>query len=166
MKKFIYAVTFFAFSQSMTNALAKEDDCNSLTGTQSEAVTFIESKLVNKNSQIEGVSIKSSICRVRGIARPSADSEIKFEVWLPESHLWTRRMKLSGTGGFSGGIPYSSLSRDVSDGFVAAGSNMGHDGGESPSWTMGHPEKVKDWGLRAHYYVATAAKNLGIPPIL
>ena len=29
-----------------------------------------------------------------------------------------------------------------------------------PSWTLGHPEKVKDWGLRAHYSVATAAKAL------
>ena len=38
---------------------------------------------------------------------------------------------------------------------------MGHDGGESASWTVGHPEKVKDWGLRAHYSVATAAKTLG-----
>ena len=37
---------------------------------------------------------------------------------------------------------------------------MGHDGGESPNWTVGHPEKVKDWGLRAHYSVATAAKAL------
>src|SRR5438128_1850567 len=45
-------------------------------------------------------------------------------------------------------------------GFVTAGSNMGHDGGESATWTLGHPEKVKDWGLRAHYFVATAAKTL------
>jgi feruloyl esterase len=37
---------------------------------------------------------------------------------------------------------------------------MGHDGGESATWTLNHPEKVKDWGLRAHYYVATAAKTL------
>jgi feruloyl esterase len=37
---------------------------------------------------------------------------------------------------------------------------MGHDGGEAAAWTLGHPEKVKDWGLRAHYSVATAAKAL------
>ena len=43
---------------------------------------------------------------------------------------------------------------------MTAGSNMGHDGGESPNWTVGHPEKVKDWGLRAHHSVATAAKAL------
>src|SRR5206468_1318035 len=36
----------------------------------------------------------------------------------------------------------------------------GHAGGESADWTMGHPEKVKDWGYRAHYFVTTAAKNV------
>ena len=35
-----------------------------------------------------------------------------------------------------------------------------NDGGESADWTMGHPEKVKDWGYRAHYFVTTAAKAL------
>ena len=69
-------------------------------------------------------------------------------------------MKVDGTGGYSGGIPYPRLAQDVGDGFVSAGSNMGHDGGESATWTLGHPEKVKDWGLRAHFYVATAAKTL------
>src|SRR5207253_2933486 len=52
------------------------------------------------------------------------------------------------------------LDRDIGDAFVTAGSNMGHDGGESAAWTLGHPEKVKDWGLRAHYSVGTAAKAL------
>jgi pimeloyl-ACP methyl ester carboxylesterase len=69
-------------------------------------------------------------------------------------------MKVNGTGGYAGSIPYARLAQDIGDGFVTAGSNMGHDGGESASWTLGHPEKVKDWGLRAHYFVATAAKTL------
>lgn len=140
--------------------LAQSVECSGLLGVQSEASTIIEAKIVEGGSQIEGSSVRGPICRVRGVARPSSDSEIKFEVWLPTVAAWTGRMKLSGTGGFAGGVPYASLARDVGDGFVAAGSNMGHDGGESPSWTMGHPEKVKDWGLRAHYYVATAAKSL------
>lgn len=142
----------FAFAQGV--------DCSSLMGTQLEAASVVEAKVIDGGGQIEGAAVKAPICRVRGIARPSSDSEIKFEVWLPTAGTWTGRMKLSGTGGFSGGVPYASLARDVGDGFVAAGSNMGHDGGESPSWTMGHPEKVKDWGLRAHYFVATAAKAL------
>ena len=101
------------------------------------------------------------MCRVQGVARPSPDSEIKFEVWLPPTAAdWTGRMKVNGTGGYAGATPYARLAQDIGDGFVTAGSNMGHDGGESASWTLGHPEKVKDWGLRAHYYVATAAKAL------
>jgi feruloyl esterase len=69
-------------------------------------------------------------------------------------------MKVNGTGGYAGATPYARLAQDIGDGFITAGSNMGHDGGESATWTLGHPEKVKDWGLRAHYYVATAAKTL------
>src|SRR5438094_1397804 len=92
---------------------------------------------------------------------PSSDSEIRFEVWLPStSDKWTGRMKVDGTGGYAGSVPYALLAQDIGDGFVTAGSNMGHDGGESRAWTVNHPEKVKDWGLRAHYSVATAAKAL------
>ena len=69
-------------------------------------------------------------------------------------------MKVNGTGGYAGAMPYARLAQDIGDGFVTAGSNMGHDGGESASWTLNRPEKVKDWGLRAHYSVATAAKTL------
>ncbi|HET9025518.1 MAG TPA: tannase/feruloyl esterase family alpha/beta hydrolase, partial [Burkholderiaceae bacterium] len=88
-------------------------------------------------------------------------SEIKFEVWLPPTAAdWSGRMKVNGTGGYAGSIPYARLAQDIGDGFVTAGSNMGHDGGESASWTLNRPGKVKDWGLRAHYSVATAAKAL------
>jgi feruloyl esterase len=88
------------------------------------------------------------------------DSEIKFEVWLPPSAAdWTGGMKVNGTGGYAGATPYARLAQDIGDGFVTAGSNMGHDGGESATWTLGHPEKVKDWGLRAHYFVATGGEG-------
>ncbi len=60
-------------------------------------------------------------------------------------------MKVNGTGGYAGATPYARLAQDIADGFVTAGSNMGHDGGEAASWTLNHPEKVKDRGLRAHY---------------
>jgi feruloyl esterase len=107
------------------------------------------------------VAVTVPTCRVQGVARPSSDSEIKFEVWLPPVVAdWTGRMKVNGTGGYAGSIPYARLAQDIGDGFVTAGSNMGHDGGESASWTLNRPEKVKDWGLRAHYSVGTAAKAL------
>lgn len=100
------------------------------------------------------------MCRVEGVASPSSDSEIKFEVWLPQTANWTGRFKQNGTGGYAGAVPYARLAQDIGDGFVTAGSNMGHDGGLSDDWTLNRPEKIKDWGLRAHYFVATAAKAL------
>jgi feruloyl esterase len=135
--------------------------CTQLASVTSEASAMTSATLVTPPVTIGGTAINVPFCRVLGTARPSSDSEIKFEVWLPATAAaWTGRLKVNGTGGFAGATPLGRLAQDIGDGFVTAGSNMGHDGGESATWTLGHPEKVKDWGLRAHYYVATAAKTL------
>jgi feruloyl esterase len=135
--------------------------CEDLASVATESITIGSTAMVASATKIGGADVDARFCRVQGVARPSSDSEIKFEVWLPATAQgWTGRFKLNGTGGYAGSIPYPRLAQDVGDGFVTAGSNMGHDGGEDPAWTLNHPEKVKDWGLRAHYFVATAAKNL------
>jgi feruloyl esterase len=136
-------------------------DCSSLISVTSDSSTMTAADSITPPATIGGAAVTVPFCRVQGTARPTADSEIKFEVWLPPTvAVWTGRMKVNGTGGYAGATPYARLAQDVGDGFVSAGSNMGHDGGESATWTLGHPEKVKDWGLRAHFYVATAAKTL------
>ena len=140
---------------------AQAVECNSLLAVTSDSTTMTAADPVSAPATIGGVAVTVPLCRVQGTARPSTDSEIKFEVWLPPTAAdWTGRMKVNGTGGYAGATPYARLAQDITDGFVTAGSNMGHDGGESASWTLGHPEKVKDWGLRAHFYVASAAKAL------
>ncbi|HEY1439211.1 MAG TPA: tannase/feruloyl esterase family alpha/beta hydrolase [Casimicrobiaceae bacterium] len=136
-------------------------DCGSLISVTSDSSTMTAADSITPPATIGGAAVTVPFCRVQGTARPTSDSEIKFEVWLPPTvGAWTGRMKVNGTGGYAGATPYARLAQDVGDGFVSAGSNMGHDGGESATWTLGHPEKVKDWGLRAHFYVATAAKTL------
>jgi pimeloyl-ACP methyl ester carboxylesterase len=135
--------------------------CAQLTSVTSDASTMTAATLVPAGTTVNGVTPTVPFCRVQGTARPSGDSEIKFEVWLPATAAaWSGRFKQNGTGGYAGATPYARLAQDIGDGFVTAGSNMGHDGGEAAAWTQGHPDKVKDWGLRAHYYVATAAKTL------
>ena len=136
-------------------------DCAGLAAVKIEATTITAASVVSAPASIGGARVNVPFCRVEGVAKPSADSEIRFEVWLPPAvGSWTGRLKVNGTGGFAGGVPYARLVQDIGDGFVTAGSNMGHDGGESPAWTAGHPDKVKDWGLRAHYSVTTSAKAL------
>ena len=136
-------------------------DCAALATVTTADATITSAASISPPATISGVPVTVPFCRVQGVARPSLDSEIKFEVWLPPTAaLWNTRLKVNGTGGYAGAVPFARLAQDVADGIVSAGSNMGHDGGESASWTLNRPEKVKDWGLRAHYSVATVAKAL------
>jgi feruloyl esterase len=135
-------------------------DCRFLIAVRLEAAIVTNAQSWSAPATIGGANVSVPFCRVQGVAHPSLDSNIQFEVWLPQTDKWTGRMKVNGTGGYAGATPYPRLAQDIGDGFVTAGSNMGHEGGESAEWALGHPERVKDWGLRAHYYVATAAKAL------
>ena len=48
-----------------------------------------------------------AFCRVQGVIRPSSDSHIEFEVWLPSSG-WNGKYLGVGNGGFAGSIRYVS----------------------------------------------------------
>src|SRR5579864_3304077 len=88
-------------------------------------------------------------CRVRAVARPSADSEVKIEVWLPASG-WNGKFQGQGNGGFAGEIAYRLLGLAISDGYATAGTDTGHAGsGTDAKWALGHREKVVDFGYRA-----------------
>ncbi|HEX2544339.1 MAG TPA: tannase/feruloyl esterase family alpha/beta hydrolase [Ramlibacter sp.] len=147
-------------SACATERPAQTTACEDLTRVTAEASTIASAVSVTSATSIGNTAVDARFCRVQGVARPTPASEIKFEVWLPAASAWTGRFKLNGTGGYAGAVPYARLAQDIGDGFITAGSNMGHDGGESAAWTLNQPEKVRDWGLRAHYYVATAAKAL------
>ena len=63
-------------------------------------------------------------CRVQGVTRPSTDSLINFEVWLPATaSAWNGRLKLKtdGTGGYAGATPVARMAADLAAGFVVAG---------------------------------------------
>ncbi len=98
-------------------------------------------------------------CRVQGTARPTADSEIKFEVWLPAAATWNGKFQQAGNGGYAGSIPASSLANGLKRGFAVAGTDDGHTG-MSPVFAVGHPEKVVDFGHRAVHLTAVHAKAL------
>jgi hypothetical protein len=99
-------------------------------------------------------------CRVTGVLRPTADSEIHFEVWMPEKD-WNSRFLGVGNGGFAGSIGYQGLAGNLRRGFATAGSDAGHQGqSEDASWAFGHPEKIADFGWRAVHLTAARAKDV------
>jgi len=88
-------------------------------------------------------------CRVMATARPSADSDIKIEVWLPASG-WNDKFQGQGNGGFAGEIDYHLMGRAISEGYATAATDTGHAGsGTEAKWALGHREKVIDFGYRA-----------------
>jgi Tannase and feruloyl esterase len=103
------------------------------------------------------------------VLRPTRDSTIIFEAWLP-ANGWNGRFLGVGNGGFAGSIGYSSLAAAVQGGYAAASTDTGHNvGGTDASWANGHPEKVVDFGWRAVHLTAVAGKALtaafcGAPP--
>ncbi len=142
------------------HSAARSGDCAALVGVNSEMTTITTATPMAAGASVGSTRAGAPFCRVQGVARPSADSLINFEVWLPAAAAWSGRLKTDGTGGYAGATPIARMAEDLAIGFVVAGSDMGHSGGESADWTLGRPEKVKDWGYRAHYFVTTAAKAL------
>jgi hypothetical protein len=101
-----------------------------------------------------------AFCRVVLIARPSADSKIKIEVWMPLSG-WNGRFMGLGNGGFAGSIGYLQMAGAVLGGFATGGTDTGHTGGATDSnWALGHPEKVVDFGNRAVHRMTELSKTL------
>src|SRR5689334_21332885 len=100
-------------------------------------------------------------CEVHGISRPSADSEIGFDVWLPMTG-WNGKYQQKGNGGFAGSINRAALVDPLRRGYVAAATDDGHDGTKTPQGTfaIGHPEKVIDFGYRAVHDTSEQAKAI------
>ncbi len=88
-------------------------------------------------------------CVVKAVAKPTSDSEIRFEVWLPVSG-WNGKYEQAGNGGWAGAIPYQSMVEPLRRGYAIAATDDGHEAdGISADWATGHPEKLIDFGYRA-----------------
>jgi len=99
-----------------------------------------------------------AFCRVQVTSKPSSDSDIKIEYWLPVNG-WNGNFEANGNGGWSGSITANTLATGMQRGYAAAMTDTGHDGG-SASFAQGHPEKVIDFGYRAVHEMATTGKVL------
>jgi feruloyl esterase len=96
------------------------------------------------------------LCRVTATSRPTADSDIRIEVWLPVTG-WNGRLEAVGNGGFGSNISLNNLAQGVAAGYAMVGSNSGHEG-NSGEFAFGHPEKLVDWGYRAVHEMTITAK--------
>ena len=106
----------------------------------------------------------ASFCRITIASKPTSDSDIKIEVWLPASN-WNGKFQPTGNGCFGGAINYGAMGNVIRTGSATAGTNAGHDStagcaAGAGTFVFGHPEKLKDFAERSFHEMTIDAKTL------
>jgi feruloyl esterase len=97
-----------------------------------------------------------AFCRVAATVKPTADSDIKVEVWMPGSG-WNGKFEAVGNGGWAGTISYPAMAQALARGYATTSTDTGHStpGG---SFALGHPEKLTDYAYRSEHEMTVTAK--------
>ncbi len=146
---------------------AEAADCAGLAGMTLGNATVIDATAVSPPFAVSGmdppkpVAVAAPFCRVQGILKPTPDSAIRFEVWLPPASAWNGKYQGVGNGGFAGSLIYPAMNWGLAAGYAVSGTDTGHTGSPIASgWAVGHPEKVVDFGWRAIHETAVVSKAI------
>ncbi|HXC96620.1 MAG TPA: tannase/feruloyl esterase family alpha/beta hydrolase [Edaphobacter sp.] len=104
------------------------------------------------------ISALPAFCRVAAEMKPTADSAIRTEIWLPVAG-WNGKFLAVGSGGWGGSIAYEGMAEALRRGYATSATDDGHTGG-SASFVVGHPEKLVDFAYRAEHEMTVEAKAL------
>ena len=138
--------------------LADDGPCEKLAGLSLPDTTITQAQAIRTPPADAPAALRNlpPFCRVAATLAPSKDSEIKIEVWLPESN-WNGKLQSLGNGGWSGAINTGGLAGALRRGYATASTDTGHSGGGA-AFALGHPEKLTDFGYRAVHEMTVKAK--------
>jgi len=168
------SVIFFALttvSSAPTSAAPAEPaSCPTLTSLALPNTTITQTRLIgagdfalspeehSQDSVKSGFKDLPAFCRVAATLRPTSDSDIKIEVWMPASG-WNGKFQAVGNGGWAGAISYGAMSQALKSGYATASTDTGHTGNRG-TFALGHPEKLTDFGYRAVHEMTVQAKSI------
>lgn len=147
-------------------ALAAADECEALLQLKLPDTSILAAERVPAGAMADTSSPQATslyprlpaVCRLQAVIRPTPDSEIKIEVWMPESG-WNGKMLGVGGGGYAGQIPRLRMVQPVLQGYAAASTDTGHEGDiMSATFALGHPERIIDYAYRAVHEMTVKAK--------
>jgi hypothetical protein len=136
---------------------ARAEDCGKLTAMKLPHVTVTSAD----QASTEGAA-PITYCRIRIVSKPTADSDIRIELWIPVGPAWNGKFEQVGNGGFAGAIPSSRMARALALGYAVAGTDDGHQAADNTdaSWALNHEEKIKDFGWRAISETTLVSKRI------
>src|SRR6516225_12496431 len=102
-----------------------------------------------------------AFCRVAATVRPTSDSDINIEVWMPFS-TWNEKFLGLGNSGFGGTLQYDVLARYLPLNYAIAQTDMGTSPGATLGFKLltGHPEKQIDYATRSINLMTVRAKQI------
>ena len=116
---------------------------------------------------VSGTSVTVPFCRIVAASKPSSDSNIGFEVWMPPAASWNGKFQGVGSGSSAGSIGTAAMLVALRDGDAVMATDNGHvtdasqpNGAAEQTWALGHPEKIIDFAYRAQHVSTVAAKTL------
>jgi feruloyl esterase len=147
------------------HAAYAQQACESLTTLKlpytliTSAVMAPEAAAAPASPAATAAGVVPAHCDVRGVIRPTADSEIKFALWVPSPAAWNSKYRQEGNGGWAGSINTAGFAEPLRRGYAVAATDNGHEGGGA-NWAIGHPEKLIDFGHRAVHETSVQSKAI------
>ena len=137
--------------------------CDRLSQLVSPTVSITLAKVVDAGNFAPAGSTNAlqnlpPFCRVAADLKPTPDSDIHIEVWLPTVQ-WNGKFLAVGSGGWGGSLSYDEMADALRRGFATSATDDGHTG-PSASFVVGHPEKLIDFAYRAEHEMTVEAKTL------
>ena len=152
----------------LSTARADAATCESLTSLSSPNTTVTLAQTVaagaftqpgGRGGRAGGANPYATLpafCRVAATLKPTAQSDIRLEVWLPSSG-WNGKLQVVGNGAWAGSISYGAMATALSAGYATASTDTGHTGGAANATV--NKEVLTDFVHRAiHETTATAKK--------
>lgn len=110
------------------------------------------------NTSITSAQVVDGACRAAATLKPTSDSEIKIEVWLPLAG-WNGKFLAMGSGGWGGAIDEKALAFGLQRGYATAATDDGHES-QGGAFVLGHPEKFIDFAYRSEHEMTVTAKAI------
>jgi feruloyl esterase len=106
-----------------------------------------------------------AFCRVAATIKPTVDSNINVEMWLPPLGVWNQRFLGTGNGAFGGAIVYSALASGLTQNFAVINTDMGtFPAATAPNAgyqiAVGNPDMQVDWGWRSTRLMTIVGKQI------
>src|SRR3989442_8587522 len=99
-------------------------------------------------------------CRVQMVLKPTSDSLINMELWLPAQN-WNGKFMGVGNGGWAGSIQgrTGDMPTALRLGYATAGTDTGHQEANG-NFAIGHPEKLIDFAYRSTHEMTLKARQI------